>query len=151
MTDFTYFYISSDSCQDIFPENSAALFRVKLPRVIKLHKAYEWSLALVDIQIPKLKAEEKPDFLTLYCSVCTPTVYHSTLRPVLQRFYFHQLKFGRPIEIQNPRYMPISTQSLDTIEFKIEDSRGQRPIFRPVSLTCVLHLRGELKTVNSSI
>lgn len=134
-------YLSSDSCSDIFPENSANDFRVKLPKKLCL-KGYEstWSLALIDIDLPKFADGYKPDFITLESRVCVSAVYKSGLRPVLQRLYFSQFRKSLPLVIDSPRYVQVNTKTLDVIDVYLLDDKGAKVSFKPGPLVCTLHL-----------
>ena len=140
MTHQMFLYVSSDTCQEIYPGNSSTHFRVKLPKPIKLKNFGEWSIALMDIDIPKLAEDYKPKFFVIHSSLCTPTVFQASLKPVLHRLFYTQIKTGRPLTIDNPRYVPLNTKSLDIIDLYITDDQGLTPSFRPGSSTCTLHL-----------
>ena len=133
-------YLSSDSCREIYPYNTANDFRVKLPQTLQLHSAEKWTIAILDIDLPRLEDEYKPHYITLESSVCTPSVYTNGLRPVLQRLYFSQIKKGSPIIFSNPRYVPLNTSTIDVLDMYITDSSGRKASLKQGAVECTLHL-----------
>lgn len=136
-----YLYISSKSCEHLYPDNDSSNFRVRLPTVIRLQGTKPWSVALLDIDLPKPETDYKPVYIVLSSSVCAPTVYHTTLQPVLQRIYFQEIKSGKPLRFEAPRYVPVNIASLEIFDLCIFDDKGQRPSFKSGHLSCTLHLR----------
>lgn len=139
--DEMYLYLSSDSCSDIFPYNSASDFTVKLPKTLSLRgDDCSWSIALIDFDLPKLVADYKPKFITFESRACAPAVYKTDLRPVLQRLYYFQIRRGIPVVIDNPRYVRLNAKSLDVIDLYLLDDQGARVSFTGGALSCTLHL-----------
>ena len=136
-----YLYLSSDTSKDIYPDNHAGSFRVKLPQTLYL--GGKWTIALLDIDLPKISQNPKPHHITLQTSISTPCIYKSGLNSVIQRLYFSEVKRGLPVYITNPRYMPVSINILDTFDMFITDDKGQKVPFEPGSLECTLHLLKE--------
>lgn len=141
MADNSYLYISSSSHEDLYPTNSPADFKVKLSRGVKAVNFNQWSVALIDIDLPPLRAGYKPSYITILGSFCTPTHYFTSLQPVLQRLYFPQLKKGRPLSIDIPRYVRVNTDGLDVVRLYLQDDQGHPPSFERGELTCTLHLQ----------
>lgn len=136
-----YLYLSSDSCTDIFPFNTANDFRVKLPKTLTLNDHQSsWSLALIDLELPKLAGGYKPAFITFESRTCSSAIYKTDLRPVLQRLYYSQIKKRAAVVIDNPRYVSLNTSSLDVIDLYLLDDKGAGVSFLPGPLTCTLHL-----------
>ena len=61
--DEMYLYLSSDSCSDIFPYNSASDLTVKLPKTLRGDDC-SWSIAVIDFDLPKCEECYKPKFIT---------------------------------------------------------------------------------------
>lgn len=136
-----YLYLCSDSCTDIFPDNNASDFRVKLPKTFFLRdQNCSWSIALIDVDLPKLVAGYKPRFITFESRTCASAIYKTDLRPVLQRLYHFQIRKGTPVIIDNPRYVQLNAKSLDVIDLYLLDDQGARVSFAPGPLCCTLHL-----------
>lgn len=135
-----YLYLSSNSCKDIYPSNNANAFRVKLPQTLHLYEAEKWSVALLDINLPKLEEGYKPGYITLESSVCKPSVYKNGSRQVLHRLYFSQIRKGSPIMISSPRYVQLNVSHIDTFDMCITDSSGQIEPFKKGTVDCTLHL-----------
>ena len=135
-----YLYLSSDSCTDIFPNNSANCFRVKLPQNLHLRTTDKWSIALLDFDPPKFKDDYKPRFITFESSSCVPSAYKSGLRPILQVCYYSEMKRGLPIRIANPRYVRLNTKHFDSFDMYLRDETDKDVSFKSGALTCTLHL-----------
>lgn len=136
-----YLYLSSNSSADVFPENVANSFRVKLPKTLVLNgRDCNWSMALIDVDMPKLPSGYKPKFITFESRTCASAIYKSDLRPVLQRLYYSQIRRGTPVIIDNPRYVQVNTKSIDVIDLYLLDDQGASVSFTPGQLTCTLHL-----------
>ena len=136
-----YLYVTSQSSDDIYPNNDPSHFRLSLPQLIKLEGT--WFISLVDIDLPKLKENYKPSYLVISSSACTPSFYENSLRPVLQRFYFGEVRSGRPLRFDPPRYVMVNSESIHSLEFRITDDEGEKPSFKPGKVSCTLHLRKE--------
>lgn len=141
MMEEMYLYLTSDCNADVFPENTASSFRVKLPKTLDLkEKNCSWSIALIDVDMPKLSGDYKPNFITFESSVCAPSIYKLGLRPVLHLLYYPQIRRGFPIIIENPRYIQLNTKSIDVIDIYLTDDKDEKVSFSTGHLTCTLHL-----------
>lgn len=139
-----YLYLSSTQSTQFFVNNSPAAFRVKLPKRLKLCSSQRWSIALLDICLPKLKSGYKPLYLTVNSSVVESSVVSMDLMPTLNRIYFQQLKKYRPLLIfEHPRYIPVTTDTMETLDIYLTDSEGNKPSFDEGELLCTLHLTEE--------
>ena len=135
-----YIYISSDQSGSNFQGNSPGSFRVKLPRQLQLTPQGSWNVAILDINLPKPPADYKPAYLTINSSMCQPSFVNGTQAPVLHKIYYSQFKNGKPLTFDNPRYVPVITDSLDIIEIYLTDSNGALPTFEKGHSACTLHL-----------
>jgi hypothetical protein len=135
-----YLYLSSDSCKEIYPSNAPDEFRVRLPQALHLSEPDSWSLAILDVHLPRFSTGYKPKFIVFESTVCTPSVYESSLRPILQRLYFHELRRGLPVRILSPRYVTVNTKDLHTFDLYLRDENGSRISFNSGHLSCTLHL-----------
>lgn len=113
----------------------------KLPKSIKLAPFGDWSIALVDIDLPKLEENYRPQYLVIFSSVCAPCVFQQDLKPVMQNLYYFQIRSNKPIIFENPRYVKINKEALDTIDLYITDENGDSPSFKNRTLACTLHIR----------
>jgi len=136
-----YIYVTSDT-SDIYPDNDQSDFKVVLPQLVKTEGI--WYVGLQDINLPKLKDNYKPDFLVISCSICGPSYYENSLLPVLQRLYFGEIKSGRPLRFDSPRYVTVNSDTIDSLEFHITDDQGEKPSFKAGKSNCTLHLRKEI-------
>jgi len=139
-----YIYVTSDSSNDLYPGNDPSHFRVNLPQTVKTENPHSWFLGLVDIDLPKLKENYKPDFLVISCSICAPSYVGNSLQPVLQRLYFGEIKSGRSLRFETARYVTVNSESVDLLEFRITDDQGEKPSFKAGKSSCTLHLRKEI-------
>lgn len=135
-----YFYLSSSSGLDINPQNSVSNFRVQLPQTLRLDPSFKWSVAILDIDLPKFDEEYHAKYITIESGICTSSGYKNGLRPVLQRLYFDDVKKGRPINITNPRYVALNKTNIDSVDFLITDNRDNKPPFKQGSVECTLHI-----------
>lgn len=136
-----YLYLSSHTSKDIYPFNTANDFKAKLPLTLNLNGAVgKWRMALLDIDLPKLEEGYKPNYITLETSLCAPSVYHNSLRPILQRLYYSEIKKGQPITIDSPRYVTINTSNIESFDLYILDQTDQKVSFKTGHVYCSLHL-----------
>ena len=131
-----YLYITTQTSEDIYPNNEATYFRAKLPQILKLEGT--WHIALLDIDLPKLKDDYKPDFLVVSCSTCEPNYYYG---PYYN--YFGEVKSGRALRFDSPRYVRVNSRYANTIKFRIRDNRDEIPSVKQGQVICILHLRQE--------
>lgn len=143
-TDGFYIYMDSLTCSDLYPENSASKFRFKIPMPVKLDENQKWSVALLDIDFPKASEEYNPNWLTVSSSLCSQSVLGSGLQPVLYRFYYSEIKRGKPFRVEHPRYIRVNVTHLDIIEMVIRDDRGVHLPFNNKRLTCTLHVTRDI-------
>lgn len=134
-------YISSNTCKDIFPGNNAANFIVKLPQPLYLRG--KWTIALLDVDMPKLSDNYKPQYIILQSSVCTPCIYNECLSPIIQRLYYSEVRKGQPIYVTNPRYLTVNNNILQNFDMYITDDQGNKASFKDGTLECTLHLMKE--------
>lgn len=133
-----YLHLTSDCNLDIFPENTANAFRVKLPQTLELNGV--WTIALLDVDMPKLVEDYKPKWITLQSTLCAPSVYKTDWKPVLQRFYYYHVKKGSPLVMERPRYVLVNSRNIDFIDLFILDESGEKASFKRGHLSCTLHL-----------
>ena len=133
-----YLYISSNTSKDIYPDNRAANFRVRLPQTLYLQGS--WSIALVDIDMPKLSDNYKPQHIIFQSSVCKPCVHKDSLDPIIQRLYYSEIRKGQAVYIAQPRYLLVNNSILEVFDMHITDDLGNKVSFKEGSLECTLHL-----------
>lgn len=136
-----FLYLSSDASKDLYRDNNTASFRVKLPSKIILDNPAKWSVALLDVDLPKTDESYKCQYITFQSSLCSPTVHNEKLQPIMERFYYTEIRAGRPIRIDRPRYVPVNMSSIDVIDVDIISDTGAHPSFKPGQANCTLHLR----------
>lgn len=136
-----HLYITSTTSRDIFPGNNVNKFNLKLPRNLNLTPHGAYSIALLDIDLPRFHADYTAKYITIYSSLCQPCVYKDAQRPVLARLYFSDMKTGKPFHALFPRYVPLNTDSIDCLDLFILDDRDLPPSFKPGQLTCTLDIR----------
>lgn len=135
-----YIYISSEQSDNYFQDNTSVAFRIKLPRRLRLSPRGQWSIAVLDIDLPRLSDDYKSNYLFIHCNSCEPSVYNSSLSPILNRLYFYQFSKGKPVTFDTPRYVPLTIDSMDTIDIYLTDSDGNSPSFKPGHVACTLHI-----------
>lgn len=126
-----FLHISSDQCQDLFPENSSSSFKVKLPRTLYFPKNECWFISLVDIKVPRLKDSPSPPYVLVSTPLCDPSIVGQQLIPVLYRFYESQISRGKCAVPANERQLAVTTDQLSVIEVHITNPSGQNVSFRP--------------------
>lgn len=138
-----YIYISSTESPDYFTGNTAASFRVKLPKT--LHKPHDtqWFMAILDINIPDFTDNYSTDYITVSTPVCEESIDNAALRPVLNRIYNTQLDTEHFLTFDTPRYIRLTVEALDTVDIHLTDSLGGKPSFAQGKVTCTLHLIAE--------
>lgn len=134
-------YLSSDSCKNLYKDNNASSFRIKLSRKIMLDNAAMWSVALLDADLPRTDESYKCQYITFQSSLCTPMVHNETLQPIMERFYYHEIRTGRPLRIDTPRYVPVNMSIIDVIDVDIIDNFGAHVSFKGGRVNCTLHLK----------
>jgi len=134
-------YLSSRSDLQLYPENTSASFRVRLPDPIKIPESEKWTIALLDLDLPRCESSYKPSFITIHSTLCTSSVLGPARQPVLQRVYYQDIKSGRPFRFETPRYVPLNVAFLEVLDVSLYDEQGQRPTFKTGVLNCTLHLR----------
>jgi len=135
-----YIYLSSDQSDSYFTANNTATFKVKLPKTIHLSDNSKWSIAILDIDLPRFSDGYKTDYITINSPICEPSIVGNTLSPILDKVYFWYVSKGKPVTFATPRYIPLSVNVLDTIYIYLRDSTGHAPSFKAGHLTCTLHL-----------
>lgn len=136
-----YFFLTSDSNREYYPANTVNSFRVKLPNHFSLHTSDNWSVALLDISLPRLTTGYTPDFITVNSPLCHPSVVNSSLQPILRRFYYKEIGENPVIIPDSPHYMTINTASLDDIHIYLSDHNGSQPSFESGRVCCTLHFK----------
>lgn len=134
-------YITSTTSRDIFPGNNVNKFITKLPRNLNLTPHGTYSIALLDIDLPRFQPDYTAKYITIYSSLCHPCIYNASQRPVLTRLYYSDMKIGKPFHAQYPRYVPLNTDTLDCLDIYMLDDRDLPPSFKPGQLTCTLDIR----------
>ena len=133
-------YIYGDSRKNIYQDNESDSFRIDLGTSLELDG--KWEIAVLDIDLPTMKKEANiPMYVTLFCNVCEISCVDSSQKPVLYRMYKSDFRAGNSLRITTPRYVPISSKSLRTLDIYILDHNGEIPPFTPGVTTCTLHLR----------
>lgn len=135
-----YIYLTSTASLEYFPNNSVTSFRVKLPKPLNLKPLGRYSVALLDIDLPKFQQNYAAKHITLFSNMCQHSVSDNTLKPILHRLFFADLRSGRPQILQSPRYVGLNSENLDIIEIYLLDELNQPPSFRPGQLSCTLHI-----------
>ena len=134
-----YVYIDSDQCLQYFPENQSASFRIRLPKQLKFPGS--WEVALVEIDLPRIKNSPDPQYLTVNSPICTENFVNTGLRPILRRIYKRQLKQDKHIAFYPLMYVPVNTERLEVLQIYITDDVLQTPSFQAGTLYCTLHFR----------
>lgn len=136
-----YIYLTSTSSTEFFSFNSITNFKVKLPKTLKLTPFGNFSVALLDIDLPKLQQNYSAKYITLYTSICQPSISETGLKPVLHRIYFSHFRSGKPLTFFPLKYISLNTEALDVIDLYLIDDTGRPPSFRPGQLSCTLHIK----------
>lgn len=136
-----YLYISSEQSDDYFTDNTSTRFRVRLPKKLNLTPRGQWSIALLDVDMPKCLENYKTTYITINTNICEPSLVNTVLRSTLNRVYFNDVSKGRPVYFDNPRYVKITTDFLDVIDIYLTDSEGNIPSFKQGPVSCTLHLQ----------
>lgn len=136
-----YIYLTSTASDDYFSNNSVTNFRVKLPKALKLAPFGHYAVALVDIDLPKLRQNYTSKHISIYSSICQPSITDSGLKPILHRVFYSYLRSGRPLSLDPLRYVPLNTDSLDVLDMYLLDDTNVPPSFRPGQLSCTLHIK----------
>lgn len=136
----TYLYLDSNTSDHLYPNNATDNFRVKLPKVLNFDQYGGYRVALLDIDLPRFVGSYTPEHVTLYCSLCQPSVCNSEYRQVLHRLYMPSIRGGRPLQLETPRYVPVNAGIVESLHFFILDQDDRPPPFRPGHLTCTLHI-----------
>ena len=135
-----YLYLNSSSHKRLFPSNIASNFTVKTPKVLDVSPSGGCSIALLDIELPEFADNYKTKYISVYCSLCQPSLHGAELRPVLTRLYFNDVKHGGPFRFDTPRYIPLNTGSLNYFNIFILDDKDLPPSFNVRELLCTLHI-----------
>ena len=135
-----YVYASSDQSDAFFHGNSPTAFRVKLPRRLHMSPARQWSLAILDIDLPELTDGYKPSFITVNTNICETSFINCSQAPILQRLYYNQLVTNKPHIFDHLRYIPITADTLESLSIYLVDSSGARPSFKDGHSSCTLHI-----------
>ena len=135
-----YIYVSSHQSNEYFTDNTAVAFRVRLPKRLNLQQSWEWSLAILDISLPKFTDEYKTDYITINSRTCEPSIVNTALQPILNRIFTKELQEGSPVTFDTPRYVRLTQDILDTVDIYLTDSQGRAPSFTPGHVSCTLHL-----------
>ena len=137
-----FVYVSSDvDSGNYFHGNTPTSFRVKLPGRINFLPQGKWEVALLDIDLPRPLDKYNSIYVCINSSICKPSPFNSSLTPILNRVYFNQISRGAPVYFDNPRYIPLSVDSLDIIDIYLTDSSGANPSFKQGKVNGTLHFR----------
>ena len=79
----------------------------------------------------------------IYCDCCEPIRIGNTLAPLLRTVSFPATKYGEMINknYQNPMYVSVSKNFIDSISILLCDAIGQNVPFAEGMTTCILHFR----------
>ena len=103
-------------------------------------KATQWSLAIMDIDLPELTDGYKPSFITVNTNICETSFINCPQAPILQRLYYNQLVTNKPHIFDHLRYIPITADTLESLSIYLVDSSGARPSFKDGHSSCTLHM-----------
>ena len=131
-----YIYLSSNDSKSIYHDNTATNFRSRLARPLSLRGDYE--IAIIDLTFPEFNTNYNPSHITLKSSICEDSCADDTLAPILLRVFKIN---NRLVDIAEPRYIRLNTQSLCTIDIHLSDAQGLRPSFKRGEVCCTLHIR----------
>ena len=132
-------YIYAESGTDLYKENDPSDFRIDLGSALELKG--DWEVAVLDIDIPKMKKNYSPLYINLYSNICSESIMDGIQRPILYRLFKGNFRGGKALSITTPRYVPLKSNSLRTIGIYILDHKGEKPSFESGRTTCTLHLR----------
>ena len=134
-----YFYLSSNSSQEYFPDNKPYSFRTRLDYPVSFNG--EWEVALTSINIPRLKNDYDAEYFIVKSSLCKESFFHSSQTQILDRLFPAEMKPSWTVRFPNPQYVPINTQTTYIIDLHIYDNTGAHPSFRQGEVYCTLHIR----------
>ena len=81
--DYYYLQLCSDDSKDTYPENTAAEFRVNLPKLLELKG--NWECALLDITFWPEVEGTKPDEIYICTNLIANDYAMNSLHPILKR------------------------------------------------------------------
>ncbi|CAH1774166.1 unnamed protein product [Owenia fusiformis] len=130
-----YFYLSSTDSTNIYPNNTASEFTVKLPRYFYLKG--KWKIGLVDIQLPPLDSNDALLYLDVFCDLCIESVVDGNVQPILRRIPkdYSWLSFNQVL------YKDVGNWEFDRIHVYIRGNGNTLVSFKDKPLTCTLHLK----------
>lgn len=135
-----YCIIHSEKSRDLFPDNTAAHFRVALPRILNFSRDYE--CALMDFSYTAKFPDKRPLREAFIClNIAAEQLTGTDRRCSLLRYT--TLKKGKfymetfPV----PYYIPVKPIRTNILEVYIKDEDGTISSFIQGKTTCTLHFR----------
>ena len=80
--------------------------------------------------------------LYVYCSICEPQIVGDAYVPLLRTVYITGDQCDTVNKIyESPHYVPVNTDSLDTVEVNIKNDMNELVSFKTGKVICKLHFR----------
>jgi hypothetical protein len=113
-----YLHVSNKDSLQYFPQNEAAIFRVKLKNTLNLNGAWKIGICSIDIYNMDVKSNKAAGVVGVYitCSACTGLIVDGEQTRVLRC-----IKLERNVHVtySDVFYVPLDVCFLDTIEFSV--------------------------------
>lgn len=132
-----HFYVSSDSCKEYYPNNTWREFTYLLPKPLKLRTSTQqkWYICLKRIGISsRLKLTQK--ILKIQCLDIRKQHTNDSYTYDLEKISLNKHKTYDFYEIENPIYIPLNTNEIFSLSFRITDIENNLP--DPLDITFVI-------------
>ena len=134
-------YLSSDDSHNVFRNNKAWDFKVRLPKILQLEG--EWMCAILQVALTTGNKEKQSLEKHLYlCSdMCIESFVRDTQLPVMNEIVVNTTLPTRQHKVfDTPRYVHLSRVMLDEIRVYLKDGNLQSASLLQGCLNCTLHL-----------
>ena len=129
-----YMYLSSDSSNAYYANNTAGQFTVLLPEPLDLDGA--WEAALIQFQNPGITTSKQ---VIILLDIIEDIIFENNKKPIVRRCFLSNQK--ELITFDSKFYKAIKNSHVDRISIRILDDEGRIVTFAEQNLKCTLHLR----------
>ena len=112
--------------------------RFTLPTTILEYEYISWNVGLLDIVLPPTSTPFTSKYIDVLTNICKPSIVGPRLAPILNRIHIEQMGNNGYVSFDSPRYIHLSTTSIDYIDIILADDNGKAISFEDSTLTCTL-------------
>jgi len=141
--DSLYVYMSSEDSLHMYPDNTAAQFKLQLPERLKLDGGI-WEVAVAEVEYPRhyIDNNRKPSGLYFEVDLCEASFVGGQKLSVLRRLPVDADNSGvTTLTFPHMYYVRLRQPEFDSIQVYIREPSMQLASFAAGTSSCTLHLK----------